>query len=188
MALIRPSTGTADVQDLPGGLSIVIPAPRHVFAMLFLPVWLVGWAFGEVSAVTELFGSGGQQPVGFLAIWLVAWTLGGGAALLFCLWMFAGKQVVRLSQGQLSVRWEIFGLGFGREYSVSDITNLRIAAGGDFNPFSMLRAGDMWGFSGGPLVFDYGAHTIRFGLGLHEAEARILLPRIARLLPRGSAG
>ena len=165
MALIRPSAGIAEVQDIPGGLSIGIPAPRQLFPMLFLPVWLVGWAFGELSAIADLLRSGAQDSPGFLMFWLVGWTLGGVGALAVFLWMLAGKQIIRLERGLLSVRWEVLGLGFGREYNVSDIANLRIAVGADLNPFSMSRAGDMWGYTGGPLVFDYGAHTIRIGIG-----------------------
>jgi hypothetical protein len=126
--------------------------------------------------------------MGFLVVWLLGWTLGGAAALTVFLWMLAGKQILRIDRGVLSVRWDVFGRGYSREYTISSISNLRVGAGGDSSLFNMGRAGDVWGFTGGPLVFDYGAQTIRVAVGLHEAEAKTLLPRIARYLPRASAG
>ncbi len=187
MALVRPSAGSADVQDTPSGLVITIPAPRHMFAMLFLPLWLIGWAFGEISAIGDLFGPAGDQPVGFLLFWLAGWTLGGVFTLGFFLWMLSGKQIIRVERGLFSIRWDIFGLGYSREYELSRVVNLRIGAVGGINPFSIAQSGALWGLTGGPLGFDYGAHTIRFGLAMHEAEAATILPRLSRLLPRGGA-
>ncbi len=155
--------------------------------MLFLPIWLIGWAFGEVTVITQLLGPTGGEPVGFLLVWLAGWTVGGVFTLGFFLWMLAGKQVVRVERGVLSLRWEVLGLGSSREYDVSQVHNLRIGAATGFNPFSMAQAGAMWGVTGGPLGFDYGAQTVRFGLAMHEAEAAIILPRLSRILPRGSA-
>ena len=187
MALVRPSAGTADVQDTPSGVVITIPAPRHKFGMLFLPLWLVAWTFGEISAIGDLLGPAGDQPIGFLVFWLAGWTVGGVFALGFFLWMLRGRQIIRVERGLLSLRWDVFGLGYSREYEVSRVANLRIGASSAGNPFGVSRAGAMWVFTCGPMAFDYGAHTIHFGLAMHEAEAATILPRLSRLLPRGSA-
>jgi len=32
-----------------------------------------------------------------------------------------------------------------------------------------------WGYVNGPIVFDYGMKTIKFGLGIDEAEAKHIL-------------
>lgn len=188
MALVSPSAGKAEVRETASGLEIAVPAPRHLFIMLFLPIWLIGWAFGFVSALAEITSGSGTGPELFLIVWLTMWTLGGGAALVTFLWMLGGKQIIRVERNQLSIRWDLFGLGFSREYDAAHIARLRIGEARGFNAFDMARAGDFWGISGGLLVFDYGARTIRFGLGMHEAEASALLPRIVRALPAPHAG
>jgi hypothetical protein len=44
---------------------------------LFLGVWLVGWGFGEVSAITAIIGSGHAASVVFVARWQSATASGG---------------------------------------------------------------------------------------------------------------
>lgn len=134
MALVSPYTASARVTEIAGVLEIRIPAPRSLFPMLFLPVWLVGWAFGLVSAIRD-FGSGPGATQAFMAVWLTVWTAGGIGAMLTFLWMLCGQQLVR---------------------------------------------------TGGPLSFEYGSRTVRFGLSLDEAEAKTLLPRFQEYLPTGS--
>ena len=68
--------------------------------ILFMPVWLVGWAFGEVMAVATLLGGAGlvkvanpSAPTGFLLVWLVLWTAGGGLAFVAFAWNAFGREV-----------------------------------------------------------------------------------------------
>ena len=55
-----------------GGERIRIRA-GNLFALLFIPFWLVMWTIGGVTAVTQLLR--GFDP--FVAFWLAAWVAGG---------------------------------------------------------------------------------------------------------------
>src|SRR3984885_11392960 len=113
------------------GVRVEIPAPRNWFAVAFLSVWLMGWFFGERSALAQLFGLslGGMTPrhvqPGFLSVWLVVWTVGGAAALTTLLWQLAGREIITANSLSLSRRIEAFGLGITRSYTLSEIRDLR---------------------------------------------------------------
>ncbi len=60
-----------------GEPTVVIPPTSGVMRYpsgLFLLCWLVGWAFGFKSAITQLWSGNFQF---FLVVWLFGWTLGG---------------------------------------------------------------------------------------------------------------
>jgi hypothetical protein len=62
----------------------------------------------------------------------------------------------------------------GKNYRISSISSLRIAS----TTASMARnysGMNSRGFSGGLLAFDYGTKTVNFGIGLDEAEAKLIL-------------
>ena len=80
------------IEDGPEGLSITIPARRQTFGLLFLPLWLIMWFPGEVSAIGKLATRQGRSL--FLILWLTLWTVGGAYAVLMWLWMVAGRERV----------------------------------------------------------------------------------------------
>ncbi len=83
------------IEPSEGGYIVRIPIRRQVFAMLFLPVWLVGWSFGEVFAARQVLGS--ALPLAgnaFLLVWLAGWTLGGAFAWSTFLWQVAGREAL----------------------------------------------------------------------------------------------
>jgi len=139
--------------------------------MLFLSAWLVGWGFGEVMAARELLFGNRSAPDLFLAAWLILWTLGGAAAVYAWLRMLAGREVIVLGGGVLTIKAEVFGVGRRNEYDVAHIKNLRVEPPAAFSN-DMSGAMRFWGIGGGPVAFDYGSKTLRLGAGLDDAEAR----------------
>lgn len=171
----RRSTVTEDTN----GWQATMPAPRQPFAMLFLPLWLVGWGVGEFTVIRQLLHGVGHGPDVFLAAWLAMWTLGGAFAIFIVLWMFAGRQRVVLRPDALVVRYGIAGLSRSWEYAIGNVTNLRVAPE-TMSPWigSARSPATFWGFGGGPIAFDYGARTVRLGAGLDEAEAQELVQQM----------
>jgi hypothetical protein len=168
--------------------------------------WLVGWVFGEATALQEL-----RQPArtdhGFLVFWLAGWTVGGMFAALLFLWLTTGREIIELRPDAIVLRRTILGLGPARFYDIMQVRDLRLGPEGyrifDSNFFSRLfdsrkhrqldyaRAGEAWGWGGGPIVFDYGARTVRCGASLDEAEAKLIIERFrqrnVRLRVEGAA-
>jgi hypothetical protein len=157
------------------GVRVVIPARRRVFPTLFLPLWLVGWFFGERAVLHTLFGAGRGDglPSVFLLVWLVGWTFGGGFAAFSLLWTLFGGEVVTLNGQFLTVRWEVLGVGRERRFDLAQVKDLRCS------PLAENARSRSAPWAGGLVAFDYGAKTMRFGQDLDEAEAKLIVQRLA---------
>lgn len=119
-----------------GAMVIITPFRKMWVQTLFLLVWLGGWLVGEIFALTSLFRilSGRENPAegffavgGFLAVWLTFWTIGGFFALYQVLIRLAGKQVIRVTDFQMSVSKRLLGIPFGKEiiYESALVRDLR---------------------------------------------------------------
>jgi hypothetical protein len=171
--------GRASVGNAPEGFQIVIPARRQIFALLFLPVWLCGWAFGEFSVIqTLIHPKSPGEPIAFLVFWLVGWTLGGAFALASVLWMLAGKEILRFGSGVLEYRRGVGALGYSKRYELFHVKNLRAVPMSGLAARNNAMAGMGW--SGGQIAFDYGATTVHVGNGVDEAEAGQLVEQVKR--------
>jgi hypothetical protein len=161
-----------------GGFRLTVPRRRALFPMLFLPVWLVGWAFGEATVLRQLLSP--SQPGGpdlFMLLWLTGWTLGGGWVLAIVTWLVAGRERVRVEQGTLTLEHAIGFVGRRRSYDLRQVSGLRTLP----QTSQELMAGNMMPFGfgrAGALAFDYGTSTVRWGAGLDEAEARVIVERL----------
>ena len=142
--------------------------------MLFLPIWLVVWLFGEVSVIGQLVsGNPNGGASAFLLFWLAGWTIGGAFAIGTTLWMYFGKERILLTTTTLGIRREALGIGRSREYELSQVRNLRVSPR-SFNMFNSGNSMRALGLGGGNIAFDHGAATIRFGAGIDEAEAALI--------------
>ncbi len=186
MATIKIPTGRATASETADGLLITIPSRKNWFLILFLGFWLMGWLFGEVTALNQVIRGHSSHwastresgPIGlnvFLIGWLGAWTVGGGIAIVAWLWNLVGVEKVLLGPSTLITKREVLGLGPAREYELPSVTNLRVNMG-----FSntVYRMSPMQMVSGGIIAFDYGAKTFHFGVGLDEAEAEQIIAQL----------
>ncbi len=168
-----PSLPRHTMVDYGNRIQISIPSQKIWFTLIFLPLWLTGWAFGEISAIHQVMKNGFSV---FMMIWLTGWTIGGGFAILMLLWQIAGQEIIQVSGQSIIVTKTIFNLGFPKEYNAGYVKDLRIS-------ISITNENSQWGRNnstnylvGYPkLAFDYGAKTIQFGNGIDEAEAKQIL-------------
>lgn len=143
----------------------------------------MGWGFGEVTVVQQLTrGLTRGPPVLFLAVWLALWTAGGAFVIAVIAWSIAGREVISVAGGTLAVRREVLGIGRAWEYDGVHVRNVRVSPA-PFDPFDFRASVRFWGLGGGPIAFDYGARTHRFGAGIDEAEAAPIVAAIRERLP-----
>jgi len=184
---IKPYSARHTMDDLLDSLKITIPSQKQWFHILFISFWMVGWAFGEFTAVSSLVsgnGFGGSSL--FMIAWLGGWTVGGGYAMYILLWQLSGNEIIQVSNSGITTSRTILGFGFfPKEYSSEYIKALRVSA--PMNPndiFGWSRASRFYGTGGGLLAFDYGAKTVNFGVGIDEAEAKQILSEIQQRYPQ----
>lgn len=186
----------AVVNDSPEGLELVIPAPRIWPVVIFLALWLAGWATGEVFALRQILSPAPVQAKVFLAVWVAFWTLGGAAALSICVWMLVGHERVRLRPDALTIQREACGLGPTRAYELDRVLNLRAQPmpsltevtvapsaqapdGRRSVPAEQVKAVMRVVGIGGPgISFTYAGKPVRFGVALDPREAQMLVTQL----------
>jgi hypothetical protein len=183
VTVVAPGKLRSKVADTPEGLVLSIPTKRNPFLLIFLPAWLVMWAVGWGNAASHLVSPAAKGPPDlFLLAWLTAWTAGGAFAIWAFAWSLAGREVVTLRPHALVVSRKALGVGRVRQYDLAHVANLRVAPAG-FDPADFRSGMRFWGIGGGPIAFDYGASTVRFGASVEEAEAHQLVRRLVERQP-----
>jgi hypothetical protein len=178
MPKVNPSTSRVTVIDDPRGLRLLIPTKRNWFLIFFMGFWLSMWAVGEIMVPTQFLK--GEMPgitTIFLLTWLGCWTVGGAFAIYMWLWNLMGRQIITVHGHALTTRRDIGGYGFDKEYDLAQVRDLRVSVMG-FKAWDFSASLQFWGLGGGVVAFDYGAKTCRFGTGLDEAEAKLVVGKI----------
>lgn len=182
-AVVSPARLRSTMAEETGIVRVTIPARRNWLLVGVLCAWLCGWSMGEMMAVRAVFGapSGPRPPpTAFLALWLVGWTAGGAWAMYSLIWLVLGREIVELDGRSLALRREPMGIPPRKQYDVLHVRNLRVVP---FDGSVWAKSDPFVGMRSGPLAFDYGAKTIRFGSGVDEAEARVILASIRTRFP-----
>ena len=171
------------VEEGPEVLEVTIPSRIRAIKFLFLLAWLGAWAHGEMWAINEILFKTDIEGAGFLLFWLTGWTVGGCFAIYVVAWMIGGKERVLLDADSLSVRKEIIGIGRRREFTIAHVSNLRVSPVLDPKVALASEASlvflTFWGAGGGKVAFDCGGKTHRFGIGLDEVEAGVIIEELA---------
>jgi len=180
---ITPPEPRHTVEDTGDGLRFYIPPPRHWYVLLFLILWLFVWV-GIGSQF--VFGAFFRTTTGldwFHVIWSVGWFLGTGYVIFTVAWMLVGVEVIDVSPQGIQARRQVFGLGRTRDYDGNHIRQLR-ASPMNYSAFNRSQSFESLGLAGGQIAFDYGAKTVRFGGGIDEAEARMIVDAIVQRFQR----
>lgn len=171
---IETSENRITIRETLDGLGIYNPARRKIVLVLFLMLWLTGWAFGEYFALSEIFGSGNVAGSLFLLFWVTFWTLGGLFVVRVLLWNLFGSERLFVTEGMLV---HSRGIGpFRRKYihPLADVGDFRLNLKGD-------PAGNAIPL--GSIEYRAGGAARSFGVGMTREEAEASLAAIRRALP-----
>ena len=162
------------------GMRYTLPPRKVVGQMIIAPVLLAAWAFGEALAIRML----GEPSMPMLEqiVWLIFWTLAGLGTLYDWLSQAVGRELITLSSGTLKIKRNVVGFEPTREYDMATIRNLRVSSVRQ----NWHRRRQLSGFANGPIAFDYGPKTMRFGAGVGEEEARMIVDELRRDYGLGS--
>jgi len=162
-------------------LSISIPARKQWFQLVLFPLWLTGWTFGGIAAITAIVKSFEL----FLLVWLAFWLVGEIMVSYSLLRMLTGREIIEVSASSIALRNDVLGLSFPKVYLAEYIHDLRVcptpaAPAWGWNS----RNAKWWSASEGVLAFDYGAKTIRLAGDIDEAEGKQILATILQKYPQ----
>jgi hypothetical protein len=174
---VQPLSRRSTWREGTAGRELAIPVRPNWIVLVIVPVWLTLWISGIVGAAGQLTsGRARGGEAGFFEVWLAMALAGTMAVVYGWLWNAIGREVVSLRSGLLVIRREVAGIGLSREYGLADVRNLRVSvpppdAGRWSSPLRFGRAP-------GVIAFDHGARTVRFGEGLDESEASLVLDEL----------
>lgn len=186
-----------DLQDEGSSLRLVTRPPRVWCSMLFLIVWLGGWALGEYFALSSLIQQilpllSGEttinqvqwMPTIFLIFWLTLWTFGGLLALWNVIWPLFGREITTIDHEGISIQKAVLGIGPRKHYDGAWIDNLHSSRTIDPNrersiPFKTFK---LW--TQANLVFEYNGQIVNFGVGLEADHARNIETAIYSRFPQ----
>jgi len=161
--------GKLAIEELAGTLEIKI-SPTKLSDLptgVFLFIWLIGWAFGEVFALTTLFASNTPWFVMlFLIVWLTGWTMGGAFAIAHLVRLIGGRERIELGRGMLRVSKGFVLFKLDKQYDTFRITDLHVMPKND-KKWNLLNSG--------VIQFKYEEKDIRFGNNLSPEERQKIL-------------
>lgn len=178
--MMENTEGRSTIEKVDGALQITIPARRHIFVLIFIMAWFGGWAVGEFFALRALFEIFSKKTAGasmFMVFWLIGWTVGGFFVFKYILWMLFGREIIKVSIKSIIISKKTLCFKSEKEYAVSNVKNFRIVQ--RIEGYTGRRYGgsaDMLE----KICFDYGMKTVKFGVGLDEAEANYLIEKITQ--------
>jgi hypothetical protein len=179
----EPYSGRARIDfDNRNRFRIIIPSKKNWFVILFLTAWMFGWFAGESSALKDTISYENLFTNGFMIIWLIGWSIGGIFAVVVLLWTLFGRETLLIDGGILQLSKGLNQIALiNKQYHLNNVKNLELNPESDFKDlFTQKKVNEFWGLTGGRIRFDYGLRTIKFGIGIDEAEARNIIIEIKK--------
>ncbi len=170
MAKVDSKKRRSIINQYEQGIEVIISARKSQLVNFVLVLWMIAWAYGEITILGKLLNLGDKSPDAFLVFWIFGWTLGGLFAVFMWLWNDQGREIIRISASELRYSREYVLFSRSRVYQTSLISNLRLNPQTISN-IEMEGGMEFWGLAGGTIAFDYDRGIYKFGLGLDEAEA-----------------
>ena len=183
--VIQPTAPRATVTDDPEGLRITIPARRHWGLIVFLGIWLCGWAgVGIVVWLAFVRQAGYWGARAFVLAWLLIWAMSGLAVGYVWIWTVSGSEVLLIGGASLAVTRRTWVTSRTKQFPMAEIGHLRVDPMPLYPFFDWWRfPASLWAVIGGHIRFDYAARTYRLGRGIDDAEAKMVVSRILERFP-----
>jgi hypothetical protein len=175
-SFVRPYPPRYTVRNLESSLEITTSINMFkngfmiVFAIFFSIFWVAFGAFSIYMIIEDITSDFPFTLPQIIYVLPVEWLVGSIFLALVFIWRFTFKEIFVVSDQEIVVNQQSRIFSRSSHYLAEHINDLR-AATSYFNK---------------PIMFDYGARTMRFGQGLDEAEAKQIVARIQERFPRYS--
>lgn len=158
-------------------LSIVITAASDKRKNKLMLAWLLLWTVCGLAIIISFFQLSDSNMKLMTGIWLAFWFYFEVTIFKAWRWRRFGKEVIKMHEGQLSMKRDIRGRGWTYHFDLDEVKNLRPFE--DKTPKWVKRFGeDYWTLGGESIVFDHEGKEVRLGYQLTPKE----LQEVLRLL------
>lgn len=160
------------------GLRLVIPSKWSWYVFLALPLELS--LFGVFayllfrSWIAVVFAPGSLAPKLFLTAFSLLWFALLGRVLLPWFWNLGGRHILVLTDSELHLRRELFGIGRTEAFDLRHVSLWRYVPERTRGKQPALPCG---------FAFDFAGKEIRAGTAMEEAEVKQLFTQIRRRFP-----
>jgi len=104
------------------GLRISIRVRRlDPLAYTFLAIWLSGWTIFGIKGIDALL----ENTPSALPLWPLGWAFGEITVVVVALFLIGGREVLTITPDFVKCKRQIFGIGLTREYFLHEVLNLR---------------------------------------------------------------
>ena len=164
-------------------LKITFPVQKNYFVIFGLSLWLLLWIFAEFIIFTKEIPKFTEQgPV--MWMWLIVATVSGIYAAEELLLQINGKEIVQIDYESIEIKWDSFGFGRIRKYSVTKVDNLHISS-----PYTRIKKikwqqEQIFRNDVGFIGFDSDWKTVYFGHDINEIEAKEIIEKIIARFPK----
>lgn len=105
-----------------GGLRVSIGVRREdPLVYTFLAIWLSAWTVFGIKGIDRLF----ENTPAALPLWPLGWAFGEIMGVVVALFLIGGSEVVTITPDFVGCRRQIFGVGLTRQYFLHEVLNLR---------------------------------------------------------------
>jgi len=157
-------------------LMLVFQVLLWIVIEIFILTLIVGWLINSTERISD--------GLIVLGIWLSLFTVAGLFMVYALLWQIAGIEKVKISGYSMEICRMLFGVKRKKEYSSEYIKDLRVSTISRSEIFGWSSFLGSLGLTGGMIGFDYGAKTFKFGSGIDEAEAKMIIAEIQKKYPQ----
>jgi hypothetical protein len=186
---IQPRKSIFSFEEIENEIVVSIPSHKNIPFIVLMSLGFLGGvaAFVAVSFGEYVHASGDRSFLDLIVpiVGSIILLVFLGFALYVVLWSLFGREIIRVDADTLGIQRRLFWDRQPKDYEIASIRALRVTVV-PYDPFHFFRS---FGLAGGPIAFDYGAETVRFGAGIQEAEAEQVLDLLSKKAPqlRGAA-
>ncbi len=128
-----PYTGRVVINEFYDGVEIVIPAKKDWFVVAFSGVWFCILLYFGIFVSTQLLGIGAEGARVFVYIIFTILIVQGFSVITRVWWNIAGKELIHVSQGVLTITRKGAIFKRARSYEFAQCSNFRAVEEGEAN-------------------------------------------------------
>ncbi len=182
--MIEPTLSRTTICEDGDALKITIPSGRQWFATYFSSFGFLIMSVMSFGELFEIILHENTTETWINILFLIISSVGTVVLGYTLIWRLAGREILTVGPDLMALRRYPTLFWRTKVFRADKVRGLRATFFFlVFSPWQEIKFSDLWGINIGPIAFDYGAKTYRFGAGIDEAEAKQIVSLIKSRFP-----